>query len=55
MNARTETLAEVIDRLGDEAGREWEHAKDGRSDAFGWAAAYCRLMLEASLNGKESD
>lgn len=61
MNARTETLAEVIDWLEDEAGREWEHAKDGlsdgygRSDAFGWAAAYCRLMLEASLNGKESD
>lgn len=122
MNARTETLAEVIDWLGDEAGREWERAKDGlsdgydgfdaytraiqhcqdmiveneassgkcrerailkhlsdtfdrqlreaerakdegrdytyndgRSDAFGWAAAYCRLMLEASLNGKESD
>lgn len=122
MNARTETLAEVIDWLGDEADREWERVKDGlsdgyggfdaytraiqhcqdliveektssgkhteiallkhladtfgerlrkaeqakdggadytyhdgQSDAFGWAAAYCRLMLEASLNGKESD
>ena len=27
MNARTETLAEVIDWLGDEADREWERAK----------------------------
>lgn len=29
MNARTETLAEVINWLGDEADREWERAKDG--------------------------
>lgn len=122
MNARAETLAEVIDWLGDEADREWERAKDGlsdgydgfnaytraiqhcqdmivedeassgkhaeiallkhladtfderlrkaeqakdggadytyhdgQSDAYGWAAACCRLMLEASLNGKEFD
>lgn len=48
----------------DERLRKAEQAKDGeadytyhdgQSDAFGWAAAYCRLMLEASLNGKESD
>lgn len=122
MNARTETLAEVIEWLKTQADSEWECAKDGlsdgydgfdaytraiqhcqdmiveekassgkhteiallkhladtfderlrkadrsigtdipdpyregRMDAFGWAAAYCRLMLEASLNGKESD
>lgn len=122
MNARTETLAEVIEWLKAQADSEWECAKDGlsdgydgfdaytraiqhcqdmivedeassgkcggiallkhladtfderlrkaeqakdggadytyhdgQSDAFGWAAAYCRLMLEASLNGKESD
>lgn len=122
MNARTETLAEIIDWLKAQADSEWECAKDGlsdgydgfdaytraiqhcqdmiieekassgkhteiallkhltdtfderlrkaeqakdggadytyhdgQSDAFGWAAAYCRLMLEASLNGKESD
>lgn len=34
MNARTETLAEVIDWLGDEADREWERAKDGLSDGY---------------------
>lgn len=48
----------------DERLRKAEQAKDGeagytyndgRSDAFGWAATYCRLMLEASLNEKESD
>lgn len=48
----------------DERLRKAEQAKDkgadytyndGQSDAFGWAAAYCRLMLEASPNGKESD
>ncbi len=35
MNARTETLAEVINWLGDEADREWERAKDGLSDGYG--------------------
>lgn len=48
----------------DERLRKAERAKDrgagytyhdGQSDAYGWAATYCRLMIEASLNGKESD
>lgn len=48
----------------DERLRKAERAKDrgagytyndGRPDAYGWAATYCCLMIEASLNGKESD
>lgn len=35
MSVRSETLAEVIDWLGDEADREWERAKDGLSDGYG--------------------
>ena len=44
MNARTETLAEVIDWLGDEADREWERAKDGLSDGYGGFDAYTRAI-----------
>lgn len=44
MNARTETLAEVIDWLGDEADREWERAKDGLSDGYGGFNAYTRAI-----------
>lgn len=56
-------LKHLADTFGERL-RKAEQAKDGgadytyhdgQSDAFGWAAAYCRLMLEASLNGKESD
>lgn len=65
MNKQNETvLLEHLADTFDERLRKAEQAKDGgadytyhdgQSDAFGWAAAYCRLMLEASLNGKESD
>lgn len=71
MNARTETLAEVIDWLKVQADCEWECAqeglsdgndipnqyREGRMDAFGWAATYCRLMLERERRheGKERD
>ena len=44
MNARTETLAEVINWLGDEADREWERAKDGLSDGYGGFDAYMRAI-----------
>lgn len=44
MNARTETLAEVIDWLGDEADREWERAKDGLSDGYDGFDAYTRAI-----------
>lgn len=44
MSARTETLAEVIDWLGDEADREWERAKDGLSDGYGGFDAYTRAI-----------
>lgn len=64
MNKQNETvLLEHLADTFDERLRKAEQAKDGgadytyhdgQSDAFGWAAAYCRLMLEASL-GKESD
>ena len=62
-NTRKSLLKHLADTF-DERLRKAEQAKDGeadytyhdgQSDAFGWAAAYCRLMLEASLNGKESD
>ena len=44
VNARTETLAEVIDWLGDEADREWERAKDGLSDGYDGFDAYTRAI-----------
>lgn len=44
VNARTETLAEVIDWLGDEADREWERAKDGLSDGYDGFNAYTRAI-----------
>ena len=44
VNARTETLAEVIDWLGDEADREWECAKDGLSDGYDGFDAYTRAI-----------
>lgn len=44
MNARAETLVEVIDWLGDEADREWERAKDGLSDGYGGFDAYTRAI-----------
>lgn len=44
MNARTETLAEVIDWLGDEADREWECAQEGLSDGYDGYDAYTRVI-----------
>lgn len=44
-------LADTFDRQFREAERAKDEGRDytyndGRSDAFGWAATYCRLMLE---------
>ena len=44
-------LADTFDRQLREAERAKDEGRDhtyndGRSDAFGWAATYCRLMLE---------
>lgn len=44
MSVRSETLAEVIDWLGNEADREWERAKDGLSDGYGGFDAYTRAI-----------
>lgn len=44
MSVRSETLAEVIDWLGDEADREWERAKDGLSDGYDGFDAYTRAI-----------
>lgn len=44
MNARTETLAKVIDWLGNEADKEWERAKDGLSDGYDGFDAYTRTI-----------
>lgn len=43
----------MAERTKDE-GRDYTY-NDGRSDAFGWAATYCRLMLERERRheGKE--
>lgn len=63
VNARTETLAEVIDWLGDEADREWERAKDGLSDGYDGFDAYTRaiqhcqdmLMDDTAEHGKPDE
>lgn len=63
MSARTDTLAEVIDWLGDEADREWERAKDGLSDGYGGFDAYTRaiehcqdmLMDDTAEHGKPDE
>lgn len=63
MNARAETLAEVIDWLGDEADREWERAKDGLSDGYDGFNAYTRaiqhcqdmLMDDTAEHGKPDE
>lgn len=63
MNARTETLGEVIEWLGDEADREWERAKDGLSDGYGGFDAYMRtiqhcqdmLMDDTAEHGKPDE
>lgn len=44
MNARTKTLAEVINWLRDEADSEWECAKDGLSDGYDGFNAYTRAI-----------
>ena len=44
MNARTETLAEVIEWLKAQADSEWECAKDGLSDGYGGFDAYTRAI-----------
>ena len=53
-------LADTFDRQLREAERAKDEGRDhtyndGRSDAFGWAATYCRLMLERERRheGKE--
>lgn len=44
MNARTETLAEVIEWLKAQADSEWECAQGGLSDGYGGFDAYTRAI-----------